>query len=293
LFAESSGRTEKNFGTFAVTRPTETEAEGEPSLDWYDAPSQGIWAAALGYAVDTSDSWWSRTGQVVVDPTQFYLPVEAIDIYGAASSVQWDTYGLLVEQSTDALGNTQTVVNDYQFQGPVQVTDPNGVRSGASVDVLKRVVATWIQSPVGATNEGDSADSPSWSAAPIALSDPALAHRTVWDSLNRTTPSSKPSGPGAMNGQVGLPRPATRTLQHSPEDAIQVHSSHEGWFRSQGCDRPTMLCTGSRVRVPRLEPPASFREHAQYPPAPWQGTPHRTVLLQDRHRSSPAFLLGS
>ncbi|MBU6162420.1 MAG: hypothetical protein KGO50_14990, partial [Myxococcales bacterium] len=116
-------------------------------------------ATALGYEVEGTE-WWTRTGQVFVDPARFYLPVRSVDIFGAESQVVWDDYDLLLEQTIDALDNTQSVVNDYQLQGPVEVTDPNGIRSGVAFDVLQRVVATWLQSPVGETNVGDSPEHP-------------------------------------------------------------------------------------------------------------------------------------
>ncbi|WP_275936559.1 toxin TcdB middle/N-terminal domain-containing protein, partial [Chondromyces apiculatus] len=103
--------------------------------------------------------WWIPSGRQVFDAATFYLPTSVIDPWGAASTIAYDPYALLVERTEDALGNEVVVVNDYRVMSPVEITDPNGNRSAVRLDALGMVVATAVMGKVG-DQDGDTLDDP-------------------------------------------------------------------------------------------------------------------------------------
>ncbi|PYS72738.1 MAG: toxin, partial [Acidobacteria bacterium] len=64
------------------------------------------------------DLWWIPSGRQVFEPAKFYLPIKFIDPFiesrGLAYATEYDAYSLLVNESTDPLGNAVSVVNNYR-----------------------------------------------------------------------------------------------------------------------------------------------------------------------------------
>jgi len=114
--------------------------------------SEGRYAFADGV-------WWAPSGQTIFDAKQFYLPVEAIDPFGAHHHVRYDGHALLVREVEDPLGNRVTATNDYRVLGPVLLTDPNLNRTAVELDALGMVVATAVMGKAGA-GEGDTLADP-------------------------------------------------------------------------------------------------------------------------------------
>ncbi len=104
--------------------------------------------------------YWTQSGRAVFSPSEFYLPVSAIDPFGGASFVTWDTHKLLPESATDPVGNVVTSENDYRVLAPKLVTDPNLNRSEVEFDALGMVVATAVMGKDDGSNEGDTIDDP-------------------------------------------------------------------------------------------------------------------------------------
>jgi len=108
---------------------------------------------------DSDDLWWVQSGRQVFEPAKFYLPSEFIDPFiesrGLAYETEYDAYSLLVNQSTDPLGNTVSVVNNYRTMQPEEITDANGNRSQVAFDALGMVVGTAVLGKESETN-GDS-----------------------------------------------------------------------------------------------------------------------------------------
>ncbi len=115
--------------------------------------------------------WWAPSGRAIPDPSQFYLPVEAIDPFGQHTLMRYDAYALLSLETQDPLGNRTTVGlrdttgaitqagNDYRVLVPVLITDPNRNRSAIALDALGMVVKTAAMGKDGA-GEGDTLDDP-------------------------------------------------------------------------------------------------------------------------------------
>jgi hypothetical protein len=126
--------------------------------------------------LDQDGHWWLPSGRVFysTDPSHtaaqelaaahqgFFLPQRVEDPFGQSTSVRYDRMKLLVEQTTDALGNSVRAENDYRVLQPVQVTDPNGNRSQVAFDALGMVVGTAVMGKadqtLGDSLEGFAAD---------------------------------------------------------------------------------------------------------------------------------------
>src|SRR6266851_1942732 len=115
------------------------------------------------YVQERDGTWWIPSGRAVLDPARdparFYLPSSFLDPFRALSTIQYDRYTLLVEQTRDPLGNTVEARNNYRVMQPVFVTDPNGNRSAVLLDTLGMVVATAVMGKEG-LGEGDTLDDP-------------------------------------------------------------------------------------------------------------------------------------
>jgi RHS repeat-associated protein len=120
---------------------------------------------AAGYKLfpsTPSSIWWAASARIVHDKTKFLLPVGSIDPWGSTSSQTWDSYGLLVTSSTDALGNTVSVKNHYRTLSPWWITDPNDNHTAARFDALGRVTSTFVLGKSTATGyEADFVDATS------------------------------------------------------------------------------------------------------------------------------------
>ncbi|WP_438017764.1 SpvB/TcaC N-terminal domain-containing protein [Sorangium sp. So ce315] len=112
-----------------------------------------------GHYVQRDGGYWTASGHLIFDPARFYLPVEAVDPFGAHSSVTYDDFALLIETTTDPLNNQVQVENDYRVLAPWHITDPNLNRAAVAFDALGRVVRSAVMGKDSA-DEGDTLDNP-------------------------------------------------------------------------------------------------------------------------------------
>jgi RHS repeat-associated protein len=102
-------------------------------------------------------TWWIPSGRQVLDATRFYLPVTAIDPFGAEYAIEYDAHDLFAARISDPLLNTSSARHDYRVLSPDLVTDPNGNSQGITLDELGMVTATIV---MGRKGEGDSWSDP-------------------------------------------------------------------------------------------------------------------------------------
>lgn len=110
-----------------------------------------------GYVLVSGD-YWTKSGRVIFDDSQFYLPTEAIDAFGNQAFVEWDEFGLLVTEARDALQNTIVSTNDYRVLAPREIRDPNLNRTEVEFDALGMVVKTAVKGKVRSTDGDTLAD---------------------------------------------------------------------------------------------------------------------------------------
>jgi RHS repeat-associated protein len=122
--------------------------------------------AGGGY-VNLDGDWWIPAPRVYFTPLtpsspqeldqaqgHFFLPRRVEDPFGNATTVDYDDDDLLAVQSTDAVRNIISVVNDYRVLAAVQLTDPNGNQSSVSLNTLGLLTATAVSGKPG-QNLGD------------------------------------------------------------------------------------------------------------------------------------------
>jgi len=113
---------------------------------------------AEGKYTQEDGNWWISSGRQAFNPAQFYLPTQVKDPFGGIYTTVYDAYGLLAEQTQDALPAPQTNVirvrNDYRVMQPWEVIDPNGNRAQVAFDALGMVVSTAVMGKVSET-KGD------------------------------------------------------------------------------------------------------------------------------------------
>ncbi|MFK8104118.1 MAG: SpvB/TcaC N-terminal domain-containing protein, partial [Saprospiraceae bacterium] len=98
-----------------------------------------------GYLMDKNNLWWQpNSTQFYKDASGFYLPYKTEDPFGAISEIVYDDHYILPQSSTDALGSTTTLENDYCFLTPTKVTDLNANVSEVLFDPLGQVIATTV-----------------------------------------------------------------------------------------------------------------------------------------------------
>ena len=133
-------------------------------------------AAPFWTKSDEDGHWWIPSGRMFYSPDSgntprqefnyasqhFYLPHRYRDPFhtNAVSTetvVTYDAYDLLVNHTTDPLGNTARAEHDYRLLQPFRVTDPNGNRTAVRFDTLGLVVMTFVMGKFG-QNEGDRFD---------------------------------------------------------------------------------------------------------------------------------------
>ncbi|AUX48443.1 toxin [Sorangium cellulosum] len=112
-----------------------------------------------GRYVQRDGGYWAASGRLIFDPARFYLPVEAVDPFGARSFVTYDGFALLMETTLDPLNNQVQAENDYRVLAPWRITDPNLNRYAVAFDALGMVVRSAVMGKAGA-NEGDTLDHP-------------------------------------------------------------------------------------------------------------------------------------
>ncbi len=105
------------------------------------------------------DGYWAPSGRVEYDAAQFYLPVRALDPFGATHHVKYDEFSLLVEAATDPLGNCVVASNDYRVLAPTTVLDPNLNRGAVGFDALGMVLWSAVMGKAD-HQEGDTPEHP-------------------------------------------------------------------------------------------------------------------------------------
>lgn len=92
------------------------------------------------------EQYWVASGQAGFNtdaPRHFYLPERYTDPFGNPTLLAYDAnYGLFIQSSTDARGNTTRVEQfDYRMLAPREMVDLNGNYSEVYFDILGMVVA--------------------------------------------------------------------------------------------------------------------------------------------------------
>lgn len=156
---------------------------------------------AAGYVqLAGSESWWIPGERVYYSPgdgdsaaqeraealAHFFMPRRAVDALGAVSRTSYDDYDLLLETSTDQVGNVVRVENDYRVLAPRLITDPNGNRTETAFDALGLVCGTAAMGKEG-ENVGDS----------LAGFEPDLDEETLLEHF-----ADPLADPGAILGQA-------------------------------------------------------------------------------------------
>ena len=93
--------------------------------------------------------WWMPSGRQAFKPDGFYQAHQARDPFGNISSMTYDDYCFLIDETQDPLENTIQAVNDYRVLQPKQITDPNRNSSAIAFDALGMVVATAVMGKDG------------------------------------------------------------------------------------------------------------------------------------------------
>ena len=125
-------------------------------------------------AADADDEWWIPGGRSFLSPgpgdtsaaelaqaqAHFFLARRYRDAFGQDTLVDYDSHGLLVVATQDALGNRNGAdVNDYRVLQPRRVSDPNGNRVEVAFDALGLVAGrAAMGKPAHLPIEGDSLD---------------------------------------------------------------------------------------------------------------------------------------
>jgi hypothetical protein len=123
-----------------------------------------------GYVHSEGDAnWWIPSGRVFYSPNEadtptqelafaqrhFFSPHRSRNPFGNTAFMRYDSYDLLLKQTTDPLGNRMTAEHDYRLLQPFRVTDPNGNRAEVAFDTLGLVAGTAVMGRATET-KGDS-----------------------------------------------------------------------------------------------------------------------------------------
>lgn len=117
------------------------------------------------------NNWWIPSGQVFYSRNSqdthteelffaqqhFFIPHRFQDPFGNNTTVAYDTYVLLLQETRDPLDNAVTVlIKDYRVLQPKLLRDPNGNRSEVAFDALGLVVGTAVMGKAIVEDKGDS-----------------------------------------------------------------------------------------------------------------------------------------
>jgi RHS repeat-associated protein len=117
--------------------------------------------------------WWAPSGRTFFDVNadilnpgataatelaearaHFYLTRKFVDPFGHGSTAEYDADDLVVVRTSDAIGNTVSVENDWRVLQPRQLTDANGNQTNLAFDALGTVAAIAVAGKSG-ENLGD------------------------------------------------------------------------------------------------------------------------------------------
>jgi RHS repeat-associated protein len=127
--------------------------------------------------LDMDANWWIPSGKIFFSPTlsdtstrefdfakaHFFLPHRFEDPFLYSSTIKYDKYSLLIEETHDPLDNIVTVMTkddlnnnlialDYRVLQPWIITDPNGNRTAVSFDILGLVALTSVMGKIKETD---------------------------------------------------------------------------------------------------------------------------------------------
>ena len=123
-----------------------------------------------GYVHSEGDAnWWIPSGRIFYSPDvadtparelafarqHFFSALRSRDPFGNTALVGYDSYDLLLKQTTDPLGNRTLAEHDYRLLHPFRMTDPNGNHAEVSFDTLGLVAGTAVMGKAAET-KGDS-----------------------------------------------------------------------------------------------------------------------------------------
>ncbi len=105
------------------------------------------------------DGWWVASPLESFVEAGFYQGVKSRDSFGALWRVGYDPAWLTPVEVTDPLGSTTTATLDLRHMAPAEIVDPNGNRCLAGYDALGRVVARAVAGKA-ASPDGDTLAAP-------------------------------------------------------------------------------------------------------------------------------------
>jgi RHS repeat-associated protein len=120
--------------------------------------------------LDGDGRLWIPSGQAFYSPTpgdpaaselafaqaHFFLLHRYQDPFGANAVVTYDSYGLLLAATLDAVGNVISAQPDYRVLQPQLITDPNGNRTEIRFDALGMLAGTAVSGTSTGPAVGDS-----------------------------------------------------------------------------------------------------------------------------------------
>ena len=127
-----------------------------------DPPRSGYASGTRFYPTMTPPAaaaaeYWIRSGVAGFAPDaaqHFYLPDRYTDPFGNETLLTHDQRNLFVQASTDATGNTTSVLRfDYRVLGPALVEDTNDNRAEARFDALGNLVAVALEGKGGEADD--------------------------------------------------------------------------------------------------------------------------------------------
>ncbi|MEP0367424.1 MAG: SpvB/TcaC N-terminal domain-containing protein [Cyclobacteriaceae bacterium] len=104
-------------------------------------------------------NYWIPSGKATFDAANFYLQTAQTDPFGNTTTLTYDSYKLLLTQTTNELGSTTQAQYDYRILQPDLVTDPNGNRQAFEFDILGMVTKLAVMGKSG-DSDGDSLADP-------------------------------------------------------------------------------------------------------------------------------------
>ncbi|GAB7088929.1 SpvB/TcaC N-terminal domain-containing protein [Marinifilum fragile] len=107
---------------------------------------------------DQPGTWWIPSEVVSFNKLAFYLPGMQTDAFGNKTHMTYDTYQLMLTETTDALGFKNTAEVDYRVLQVKKLTDPNGNGQELAFDTRGMVKAVAL---FGSNGEGDTLADPS------------------------------------------------------------------------------------------------------------------------------------
>lgn len=123
---------------------------------YVDLLGDGQWWAPSGKRyfdvnADSADPAVTAAVELASAKAHFFVPCKFVDPFGHAGTAQYDADDLLMVGTTDALGNTTAVDNDYRTLLPRSVTDVNGNRTRVAFDALGIAAAIAVGGKSGET----------------------------------------------------------------------------------------------------------------------------------------------